>query len=148
LRHQKDAFGADTDYAMLQKIYGSDPTAEQRYSPAKILSTSTEVIKGEPSPKHISTSYVERQNLTMRMLIRRFTRLMNAPSKNLENHAAAVALHYMHYNFCRVHQPLRVTPAMEAGLSSHVCDVAEIVALLGAEPKAPRKIWRLAGQFR
>ena len=126
-------FGADIDYATLTKVYGSDPGAEKRYSPAKIVSMTSEIIKGEPNAKYISTSYVERQNLTMRMSIRRFTRLTNAFSKKLENHAAAVALHYMHYNFCRVHQTLRVTPAMEAGLSTHIWEIAEIVALLDAE---------------
>jgi IS1 family transposase len=130
----EDAFGADIDYATLSKVYGSDPNAEKRYSPAKIVNTSTEVITGSPDQRHISTSYVERQNLTMRMSIRRFTRLTNAFSKKLDNHAAAVALHYMHYNFCRVHQTLRVTPAMEAGLAAHAWSVAEVVALLdGAE---------------
>jgi hypothetical protein len=119
------------DYAILTKVYGSDP-AEKRYSPAKIVSMSTEVI-GTPDPKHISTSYVERQNLTMRMSIRRFTRLTNEFSKKLENHAAAVAIHYMHYNFCRVHQTLRVTAAMEAGLSDHVWSIEEVVALIDAD---------------
>ena len=127
-------FGANIDYAMLSKVYGSDPSAEKRYSPAKIVSMTSEVITGSPNPKHVSTSYVERQNLTMRMSIRRFTRLTNAFSKKLENHAAAVALHYMHYNFCRVHQTLRVTPAMEAGLTSTVWSISDIVALLDAEP--------------
>jgi len=94
---------------------------------------STEVIRGNPDPKHLSTSYVERQSLTMRMSVRRFTRLTNAFSKKLENHAAAVALHYLHYKSCRTHQTLRVTPAMEAGLSDHVWDVAETVALLDAD---------------
>lgn len=129
----EDAFGADIDYATLQKVYGADPQAEKRYSPAKILSTTTEVIRGDPNPKHISTSYVERQNLTMRMSMRRFTRLTNGFSKKLENHAAAVALHYMHYNFARIHKTLRVTPAMQAGLSDHVWSLGEIVALLDAE---------------
>lgn len=132
----ESAFREDVDYATLQKMYGlePDPQGAKRYSPAKIVSMTTEVITGAPNPKHISTSYIERQNLTMRMSIRRYTRLTNAFSKKLENHAAAVALHYMHYNFCRVHQTLRVTPAMEAGLTAHVWDIAEIVALLDAEP--------------
>lgn len=103
----EDAFGADVDYAMLTKVYGNDPTNETRYSPAKILSSTMEVIEGNPNPKYISTSFVERQNLTMRMGMRRFTRLTNGFSKKVANHEAAVALHYMHYNFCRVHQ----TPA-------------------------------------
>jgi hypothetical protein len=130
----ESAFYEGIDYATLTKVYGSDP-AEKRYSPAKIVSMSTEVIRGTPDPKHISTSYVERQNLTMRMSIRRFTRLTNAFSKKLENHAAAVALHYMHYNFCRVHQTLRCTPAQEAGLASRIWEIADIVALLDEPAK-------------
>ncbi len=126
----EDAFGADVDYATLVKVYGNDPTNETRYSPAKILSSTTEVIKGSPNPKLISTSYVERQNLTMRMGMRRFTRLTNGFSKKVENHEAAVALHFMHYNFCRVHQTLRVTPAMEAGISNRVWSLAELVSIL------------------
>jgi IS1 family transposase len=125
----ESAFNLDIDYAMLTKIYGADPNAEKRYSPAKIQSMTSEVITGDPNPKHISTSYVERQNLTMRMSMRRFTRLTNGFSKKLENHAASVALHYMHYNFARVHQTLRVTPAMQAGLASHVWSIEEIVSL-------------------
>lgn len=129
----EDAFGADVDYAMLQKLYGSAPENETRYSPSRIIGVRSEIIRGEPDPKHISTSYVERQNLTMRMSMRRFTRLTNAFSKKLENHAAAVSLHYMHYNFARIHKTLRVTPAMQAGLSDHVWSLVEIVALLDAE---------------
>lgn len=125
------AFEGEIDYAVLQKVYGSDP--DRRYSPPKILSMSTEVIKGIPNAKHISTSFVERQNLTMRMSMRRFTRLTNGFSKKLDNHAAAIALHYLHYNFCRIHQTLRVTPAMEARLSTRVWDIADIVALLDAD---------------
>lgn len=124
------AFGADIDYATLSKIYGADPSAEKRYSPAVCMGTKCDVVSGDPNPKHISTSYVERQNLTMRMSMRRFTRLTNAFSKKVENHAAAVALYFMFYNFARVHQTLRVTPAMEAGVSDHVWSIAEIVALL------------------
>lgn len=131
----EDAFGADVDYAMLTKVYGAAQENETRYSPAKILSSTTEVIEGNPNPKHISTSFVERQNLTMRMSIRRFTRLTNAFSKKVENHTAAVALHFMYYNFCRVHQTLRVTPAMEAGISSHIWSLSEIVGLLDAAEK-------------
>jgi IS1 family transposase len=123
------AFGADVDYAMLVKIYQGSQE-ETRYSPAKCVGCEQKVISGDPNPKHISTSYVERQNLTMRMSMRRFTRLTNAFSKKLENHAAMVALYFMYYNFGRVHQTLRVTPAMEAGLSDHVWSVEEIVGLL------------------
>jgi hypothetical protein len=113
----EDAFGADIDYATLTKIYGEEANPEKRYSPAVCLGCKADVVTGQPDPKHISTSYVERQNLTMRMSIRRFTRLTNAFSKKIENHAAAVALYFMYYNFGRVHQTLRVTPAMEAGVS-------------------------------
>ena len=124
------AFGIDIDYATLAKIYGSDPDAERRYSPAKCIGIKCDVVSGNPDPKHISTSYVERQNLSMRMSMRRFTRLTNAFSKKVENHAAAVALYFMYYNFGRVHQTLRVTPAMQAGVSDHVWSTEEIVSLL------------------
>jgi IS1 family transposase len=126
----EDAFGADVDYAMLTKVYGAVQENETRYSPAKILSSTTEVIKGNPNPKLISTSYVERQNLTMRMHMRRFTRLTNGFSKKIENHEHAVALHFMHYNFAKVHKTLRATPAMEAGIADHVWSIEEIVGLL------------------
>lgn len=125
------AFGMDIDYAVLQKLYGTDANPEKRYSPAVCLGCKTENITGSPDPKHVSTSYVERQNLTMRMSMRRFTRLTNAFSKKVENHAAAVALYFMYYNFGRVHQTLRVTPAMEAGVANHVWSIEEIVGLLG-----------------
>jgi IS1 family transposase len=102
------AFGMDVDYAQLQKIYGAPTDAEQRrYSPAKCIGADMKVVSGNPDPKHVSTSYVERQNLSMRMSIRRFTRLTNAFSKKVENHAAAVTIWFMYYNFCRVHQTLR-----------------------------------------
>ena len=126
----EDAFGGDIDYAMLVKVYGSAGDGETRYSPAKCLGAVPKDITGEPDPKHISTSYVERSNLTMRMSMRRFTRLTNAFSKKLENHAAMVSLYFMYYNFGRVHQTLRVTPAMEAGLSDHVWSIEELVGLL------------------
>jgi hypothetical protein len=125
----ESAFNEDIDYAMLSKIYQSNQ-AETRYSPAVCIGCETKVISGIPDPKHVSTSYVERQNLTMRMSMRRFTRLTNAFSKKLENHAAMVALYFMYYNFGRVHQTLRVTPAMEAGVSDHVWSIEEIVGLL------------------
>jgi IS1 family transposase len=127
-----DAFAEDIDYAQLVKIYGSDPEGATRYSPAQCLGTKREPVIGSPDPEHISTSYVERQNLNMRMNMRRFTRLTNAFSKKLENHVAMLALFHMHYNFCRIHQTLRVTPAMEAGISSHPWSVAEIVTLTNA----------------
>lgn len=126
----EDALGADIAYVVLQKVYGVDPQAETRYSPAQCIGTKCEIITGTPDPKHISTSYVERQNLTMRMSMRRFTRLTNAFSKKVENHAAAVALYFVYYNFGQVHQTLRVSPAMEAGLTDHVWTVFEIVGLL------------------
>lgn len=126
----EDTFGADIDYATLTKIYGTDPQAEKRYSPAVCLGCEVKTITGSPDPKHISTSYVERQNLTMRMSIRRFTRLTNAFSKKVENHVHSIALHYMYYNFAKIHQTLRVTPAMEAGVCDHAWSIEEIVALL------------------
>jgi IS1 family transposase len=124
------AFGADVDYAQLVKLYGQAPEAEKRYSPAECIGCERKRIEGNPDPRHISTSFVERQNLTMRMSMRRFTRLTNAFSKKIENLEAAVALHFMWYNFGRIHQTLRVTPAMEAGLTDHVWSVEEIVGLL------------------
>lgn len=126
----EDAFGSEIDYAQLQKIYGEGPKTEARYSPAQCMGARKAVISGMPDYQHVSTSFTERQNLTMRMQIRRFTRLTNAFSKKVENHEAAVALHFMHYNFARVHQTLRVTPAMAAGVSDHVWTLAEIVNLL------------------
>jgi IS1 family transposase len=128
----EDAFGGDVDYAQLVKIYGTprEGAAEVRYSPAECTGCRKEEIAGEPDQKHISTSFVERQNLTMRMQMRRFTRLTNAFSKKVQNHGHMIALHFMHYNFCRIHQTLRVTPAMEAGLTDHVWELEELVALL------------------
>ena len=128
----ESAFGMDIDYAMLQKVYGEDPQPEKRYSPAKILSTQLEVIKGDPDPKHISTSYVERQNWTVRTNMRRYTRLSNGFSRKLENHEAAVALNYFAYNFIKIHRTLRVTPAMAAKVTDRLFDVSDIVALLEA----------------
>ena len=126
----ENAFGADIDYAMLVKIYGTDPEDEKRYSPAKCTGCQKAVISGNPKRQHISTSFMERQNLTVRMSVRRFTRLTNAFSKKVANHEHAIALHYMHYNFSRIHKTLRVTPAMEAGIADHVWDISEIVSLL------------------
>lgn len=127
-----DAFGGDIDYAMLVKTYGNpqSTTDQRRYSPAECTGTEKLQICGKPDKKEISTSYVERQNLTMRMSMRRFTRLTNGFSKKIENLVAAVALHFMHYNFCRIHKTLRVTPAMEAGLTDHVWRLEEIIALI------------------
>ena len=126
----ENAFGADIDYAMLQKIYGAPMDNDTRYSPAVCIGCDMKVVSGDPDPKHVSTSYVERQNLTMRMHMRRFTRLTNGHSKKVDNHRHSVALHYMFYNFCRVHQTLRCTPAMEAGLTDHVWSLGELIALL------------------
>ena len=136
----EQAFGADIDYAMLIKLYGPAADAETyggRYSPMEVTAEIIDVIEGEPELEHISTSYVERQNLTMRMSMRRFTRLTNGFSKKVENLEAAVALHFMHYNFGRIHKTLRVTPAMEAGVSDHVWSLEEIAAL--APQEAPKK---------
>jgi IS1 family transposase len=124
------AFDMEVDFATLTKIYGASEETEKRYSPAKCIGCESKVVMGDPDPKHISTSYVERQNLTMRMGIRRFTRLTDAFSKKLDNHAYAVALHFMYCNFVRIHQTLRVTPAMEAGLSDHAWTIQELVAIL------------------
>lgn len=130
----EDAFGIDVDYAQLVKVYGENTKEEQRkYSPAVCLGTERKVIQGEPDPAHISTSYVERHNLTIRMSNRRFTRLTNAFSKKLENHCHALAVFFMFYNFCRIHQSLRVTPAMEAGIADHAWTVEEIVGLVVEE---------------
>jgi IS1 family transposase len=127
----EDAFGAEIDYAMLVKIYGaSSENPESRYSPATCIGCRTGILAGDPDPKHISTSFVERSNLSMRMGMRRFTRLTNAFSKKLENHGHMVALYFMHYNFCRVHKTLRVTPAMEAGLTDHVWSLEELISLI------------------
>jgi IS1 family transposase len=125
------AFGSEIDYAMLVKLYEGDSgqTPETRYSPSEFTGTRTARIAGNPDERYISTSYVERQNLTMRMSMRRFTRLTNAFSKKVENHKAMIALHYMHYNFARIHKTLRVTPAMEAGVSDHVWSAEEIARL-------------------
>jgi IS1 family transposase len=130
LQAVESAFGAAIDYAMLVKLYGNDRESEARYSPAECIGCRTVAISGNPKARDISTSYVERQNLTMRMQMRRFTRLTNAFSKKIENHGHAIALHYMHYNFCRIHQTLRVTPAMEAGITDHVWSIHEIIDIL------------------
>jgi IS1 family transposase len=128
-----EAFRGQVDYAQLVKIYGKDNSEpDTRYSPAKCNGAKKEARFGNPDQAHISTSYVERANLTMRMGMRRFTRLTNAFSKKVENHAHAVAIHMMHYNFARIHKSLRVTPAMEAGVSNHVWSLEEIIGLLDA----------------
>lgn len=130
------AFGNDIDYATITKLYRNPPEGdERRYSPGECCGVKKDDVKGYPDAKHISTSYIERQNLTMRMSMRRFTRLTNGFSKKIENHACAVALHYMHYNFCRIHKSLRVTPAMEAGVTDHVWSIEELAGLLDAVGK-------------
>src|SRR2546423_12577211 len=124
------AFGADIDYAMLIKLYGPDPSEEKRYSPAQCIGAEVHRIMGDPDPAHISTSYAERQNLTMRMGMRRFTRLTNAFSKKVENHAYSVAIYFMHYNFVRIHQTLRCTPAMAAGVTKSLWELDDLVRAL------------------
>lgn len=139
----REGFGIDVDYAVLEKIYGPADVAftsgrpDTRYSPAACIGCREKKVIGNPDPKHVSTSYVERQNLTMRMSMRRFTRLTNGFSKKVENHAHAVALHFMYYNFGRVHKSLRVTPAMEASITDHVWTLQEIAELtdINYQPK-------------
>ncbi len=127
----EDAFGSDIDFAQLVKIYGNTPEGgDVRYSPAQCMGARKGHVTGKPDFAHVSTSFVERQNLTMRMSMRRFTRLTNGFSKKVENHEHMLALHYMNYNFARIHQSLRVTPAMEAGVSDHVWNLEEIISLL------------------
>jgi len=124
------AFERQIDYAMLIKQYGTAPEAEKRYSPPICLGAEPTEIRGRPDPEHISTSYVERQNLSMRMGMRRFTRLTNAFSKKLENHMHALSIYFMHYNFVRIHQTLRVTPAMEAGVTDRLWDLNDVVRIV------------------
>lgn len=130
------AFGENVDYAQMHKIYGASSDVEGHYSPATCIGCDMKTVIGSPDYEHVSTSYVERQNLTMRMSMRRFTRLTNGFSKKIENHGHAIALHFMHYNFCRVHKTLRVTPAMETGLSDHVWTLEELVGLLENNQKS------------
>jgi len=132
------AFGMNVDYAMLIKLYGEPAdNPDTRYSPAECIGIRTAILSGNPNPLHISTSYAERQNLNIRMGIRRFTRLTNAFSKKFANHCHMVAIYFAYYNFCRIHQTLRVTPAMQAGISDHVWSVEELVGLLyDAEERA------------
>ena len=125
-------FGVDVDFATLAKIY-KNQTETGKYSPAECIGCERTVISGDPDPDHISTSYVERQNLTMRMSIRRFTRLTNAFSKKVENHAHAVAIHFMWYNFAKIHGSLRITPAMAAGVTDHVWEAEDIIRLLDSK---------------
>jgi len=122
------AFGAEVDYAMLVKIYGNESARDSRYSPPECIACQQAVVNGWPDKRHISTSHIERQNLTMRMSMRRFTRLTNGFSKKIENHIHTLSIFYMHYNFCRVHKSLRVTPAMAAGISDHVWTIGEMLS--------------------
>jgi IS1 family transposase len=132
------AFGADVDYAQLVKLYGASPDSfKGRYSPAECTGIKKIPVEGNPDLKHISTSFVERQNLSMRMSMRRFTRLTNGFSKKVENHVHALALYFVHYNWMRIHKTLRVTPAMAAGLTGKLMDWEDIIAIMDAadEPK-------------
>jgi IS1 family transposase len=126
----EQSFGADIDYAMLIKHYGNPEGALGRYSPGECIGTEQRRVEGRPDPKHVSTSYAERQNLSMRMGTRRFTRLTNAFSKKAENHAHSVAIYFMHYNFVRIHQTLRCTPAMAAGVSKALWELTDMVKVL------------------
>jgi len=140
LQAVEEAFGADIDYAMLVKLYGdsADKSPERRYSPQVCLGARKRVIEGRPDKKHISTSHVERQNLTMRMSMRRFTRLTNAFSKKLDNHVHAIALYFAFYNFCRIHKTLRVSPAMAAGITDRLWSFEDIIARIVADAPAPK----------
>ncbi len=135
----EEAFGADVDYAQLVKLYGAAPDGGKgRYSPAECTGIRKTRVEGSPDPKHVSTSYVERSNLSIRMGNRRFTRLTNAFSKKLENHIHMLSLYFVHYNFCRMHKTLRMTPAMAAGVSSTLRDVEWIVNLIDARAETPK----------
>ena len=132
----KNAFGNDIDYSMLIKVYGNEPEGHKRYSPATCIGCERHEITGNPDPDHVSTSYVERQNLTMRMSMRRFTRLTNGFSKKVDNHAASVALYMMAYNFQRKHMTLGTTPAVKAGIADHIWTIEEIIGLLEKREQA------------
>jgi IS1 family transposase len=137
----EEAFGADIDYGMLVKLYGEpprSPEAARRYSPSECVGARKDTISGDPDPKHISTSYTERANLTMRMSMRRFTRLTNAFSKRVENHCHQLAIYFVFYNFVRIHRTLRMTPAMAAGIETRLWSMEDIVALVDAREEAPK----------
>ena len=133
------AFGANVDFAQLVKLYGDAPEAEKRYSPAQCIGTRKRRVTGSPVPKDVSMSHVERHNLTMRMGMRRFTRLTNAFSKKIENHLHVLSLYFVHYNFCRMHKSLRCTPAMAAGVSDTLRDMEWIVGLIDAHALKPNR---------
>ena len=135
----EDAFGANVDYAQLVKVFGDNREKGARYSPAKCKGAFTVTVQGEPDPAHVNTAYVERHNLTMRMSMRRFTRLTNAFGKKIRNHLYALALYFVHYNFCRVHKTLRTSPAMAAGLTDTLHDAEWIVGLIDANAPTPAK---------
>ncbi len=142
LQAVEESFGRDVDFAQLVKIYGGDSKSmgdSRRYSPSEFTGSEKRVITGNPDDKHISTSYVERQNLTMRMHMRRFTRLTNGFSKKLENHMHMMSIYFMFYNFVKIHKSLKVTPTMQAGISTKLWEISDIVALIPAEE--PRKRW-------
>jgi len=134
----EQAFGADVDYSQLIKLYGEAPEPDTRYSPGECIGCKRERVMGNPDPRHISTSFVERQNLSVRMAMRRYTRLTNAFSKKIENHEAAVALNYFAYNFIKVHGTLRTSPAMAAGVTDHLWDVSDLVSLWQGEEQGER----------
>jgi len=136
----EDAFGADIDYAQLIKLYGDVPDGTKgRYSPAECTGIKKKRIEGNPDEKHISTSFVERQNLTMRMSMRRFTRLANAFSKKIDNHIHALALYFMFYNFTRIHKTLRISPAMAAGITDRLWSMEDIITAMDARAEPPSK---------
>ena len=144
----EEAFGSGVDYSMLIKLYGeppSSPEAARRYSPSECVGTRKNKVTGNPDPKHVSTSYVERANLTMRMAMRRFTRLTNAFSKKLENHAHMVALYALWYNFVRIHKTLRTSPAMAAGIETRLWSIEDIVRLI--DEHAERNVLRLGDRL-